>query len=167
MNFQEKIMQKDSFPLLLGPCVIESEAVIFEIAKKIEQIKNNLENDTNAKDIVWVFKASFDKANRSSINGFRGPGLKNGLEILQKVKNDFGFALVSDIHESSQVHEAAEVLDILQIPAFLCRQTDLIVAAAQTNKVLNIKKGQFLSPPEIKNIVDKAAEAQQYKCFYL
>ncbi len=159
MNFQETIMKNNSFPLLLGPCVIESEAVIFEIAKKIESIKENLAKEKYSDDIVWVFKASFDKANRSSINGFRGPGLKNGLEILAKVKEDFGFALVSDIHETAQISEAAEVLDILQIPAFLCRQTDLIVAAAESKKVLNIKKGQFLSPPEIKNIVKKAHDS--------
>jgi 2-dehydro-3-deoxyphosphooctonate aldolase (KDO 8-P synthase) len=165
MNFQANIMKNNSFPLLLGPCVIESEAVIFEIAKKIETIKNNLAKEKYSEDIVWVFKASFDKANRSSINGFRGPGLKNGLELLNKVKEDFGFALVSDIHETAQVKEAAEVLDILQIPAFLCRQTDLIVAAAESKKVLNIKKGQFLSPPEIKNIVKKAHDAGNENVF--
>jgi 2-dehydro-3-deoxyphosphooctonate aldolase (KDO 8-P synthase) len=165
MNFQEQIMQKNSFPLLLGPCVIESEAIVFEIAKKIESIKNNLSREKYSQEIVWVFKASFDKANRTSINGFRGPGLQNGLEILNKVKRDFGFALVSDIHEINQVSEAAAVLDILQIPAFLCRQTDLIVAAAQTNKVLNIKKGQFLSPPEIKNIVQKSYDAGNQNVF--
>ena len=159
MTFNERMMQNNSFPLLLGPCVIESEAVVFEIAKKIEAIKSKLDKEPYADDLVWVFKASFDKANRSSINGFRGPGLKNGLETLAKVKADFGFALVSDIHETAQVDEASEVLDILQIPAFLCRQTDLIVKAAQSNKVLNIKKGQFLSPPEIKNIVTKCHEA--------
>lgn len=165
MNFQADIMKNNSFPLLLGPCVIESEAVIFEIAKKIETIKSNLAKEKYSQDIVWVFKASFDKANRTSINGFRGPGIKNGLELLQKVKEDFGFALVSDIHEVSQVKEAAEVLDILQIPAFLCRQTDLIVAAAESKKVLNIKKGQFLSPPEIKNIVQKAYDAGNKNVF--
>jgi 2-dehydro-3-deoxyphosphooctonate aldolase (KDO 8-P synthase) len=165
MNFQADIMKSNSFPLLLGPCVIESEAIVFEIAKKIEAIKNSLAKEKYSDDIVWVFKASFDKANRTSINGFRGPGLTNGLEILAKVKRDFGFALVSDIHEVSQISEAAEVLDILQIPAFLCRQTDLIVAAAQSKKILNIKKGQFLSPPEIKNIVQKAYDAGNENVF--
>lgn len=157
-NFNEKAMKTTSFPILLGPCVIESEAVIFEIATKLEKIISNIDPQLQ-KDVVWVFKASYDKANRSSINGFRGPGIEEGLKQLQKIKNDFGFSLVSDIHETAQVKAAAEVLDILQIPAFLCRQTDLIVAAAETGKVLNIKKGQFLSPPECKNIINKAHEA--------
>ncbi len=152
-------MQNNSFPLLLGPCVIESEEIIFEIAQKLESIINNLEKEKLTDGVVWVFKASYDKANRSSINGFRGPGLEKGLEILSKVKKDFAFALVSDIHESSHVNQAAEVLDILQIPAFLCRQTDLIVAAANSGKVLNIKKGQFLSPPEIQNIAKKCYDS--------
>lgn len=158
-------MDNSSFPILLGPCVIESEALIFEIAQRLEKIISKLEQEQITKGVVWVFKASYDKANRSSINGFRGPGLRLGLEQLSKIKKDFGFALVSDIHESSDAKEASEVLDILQIPAFLCRQTDLILAAAKTQKVLNIKKGQFLSPPETKNIVDKCKEAENKKVF--
>ncbi|MDD9897922.1 MAG: 3-deoxy-8-phosphooctulonate synthase [Candidatus Melainabacteria bacterium] len=160
MSFSEQVMSPNSFPILLGPCVIESEGLLFEIATGLEKIKANLEAEGLADGVVWVFKASYDKANRSSINGFRGPGLEEGLKQLSKVKQDFGFALVSDVHETSHCKPAAEVLDILQIPAFLCRQTDLIVAAAQTSKVLNIKKGQFLSPPEIKNIVTKVEETQ-------
>lgn len=159
MSINQELMQENSFPILLGPCVIESEEIIFEIATKLEKIIANLQKENLTEGVNWVFKASYDKANRSSINGFRGPGLEKGLELLSKIKKDFGFALVSDIHETSQVKAAAEVLDILQIPAFLCRQTDLIVAAAQSNKILNIKKGQFLSPPEIKNIVNKCHEA--------
>lgn len=165
MDFQAKIMDKSSFPILLGPCVIESEAILHEIASKLESIIEKLNKDKLTDGVVWVFKASFDKANRSSINGFRGPGLEPGLELLSKIKKDFGFALVSDIHERDQVSRAAEVLDILQIPAFLCRQTDLIYEAAQTKKVLNIKKGQFLSPKEIKNIVDKCKEADNSNVF--
>lgn len=159
------MMNPNSFPILLGPCVAESEQVLFEIARGLEKIISKLEAEKLTDGVVWVFKASYDKANRSSINGFRGPGLEEGLKQLAKVKQDFGFALVSDVHETSHCAPASEVLDILQIPAFLCRQTDLIVAAAQTNKVLNIKKGQFLSPPEIKNIVDKAREAGNTNVF--
>lgn len=158
-------MQPNSFPILLGPCVIESESILYEIAKSIENIASRLKKEDLTDGVVWVFKASYDKANRSSIKGFRGPGLTEGLKQLQKIKNDFGFPLVSDVHESSQISEAAEVLDIIQIPAFLCRQTDLIVAAAETGKVLNIKKGQFLSPAEIKNIVDKCNEAGNTNVF--
>jgi len=165
MDFQSKIMQANSFPILLGPCVIESQELIFEVAEKLEKIIKNLEKEKLTENVVWVFKASFDKANRSSIKGFRGPGLEKGLEILAEIKKQFGFPLVSDIHERSQVEQAAEVLDILQIPAFLCRQTDLISAAAETGKVLNIKKGQFLSPNEIVNIYDKCKEAGNTKVF--
>ncbi|MDA0772374.1 MAG: 3-deoxy-8-phosphooctulonate synthase [Cyanobacteria bacterium] len=165
MTFQKQMMNPNSFPILLGPCVAESEQVLFEIARGLEKIISKLEAEKLTDGVVWVFKASYDKANRSSINGFRGPGLEEGLKQLAKVKQDFGFALVSDVHETSHCAPASEVLDILQIPAFLCRQTDLIVAAAQTNKVLNIKKGQFLSPPEIKNIVDKAREAGNTNVF--
>ena len=156
------MMNPNSFPILFGPCVAESEQVLFEIARGLEKIISKLEAEKLTDGVVWVFKASYDKANRSSINGFRGPGLEEGLKQLAKVKQDFGFALVSDVHETSHCAPAAEVLDILQIPAFLCRQTDLIVAAANTGKVLNIKKGQFLSPPEIKNIVDKVYAAQKH-----
>lgn len=165
MSFQEQMMNPNSFPILLGPCVAESEQVLFEIATGLEKIISKLESEKLTDGVVWVFKASYDKANRSSIHGFRGPGLEEGLKQLAKVKQDFGFSLVSDVHEVSHCAPAAEVLDILQIPAFLCRQTDLIVAAAQTGKVLNIKKGQFLSPPEIKNIVDKAREAGNTNVF--
>jgi len=137
------------------------------VAEKIKEIEMNIKakHSKQAADLIFVFKASFDKANRSSINSFRGPGLEKGLEILSQVKAEFELALVSDIHEPSQCAPAAEVLDILQIPAFLCRQTDLIVAAAKTNAVLNIKKGQFLSPAEVGNIVSKANEAGNKNVF--
>lgn len=170
-DFQKKIMSKHSFPILAGPCVIESEAVIFEIAEKLTKIVENLKNKDKANgtrlmdDVVFIFKASFDKANRSSINGFRGPGLDEGLEILSKVKKEFNVPVVSDIHEVHQAKACSEVLDILQIPAFLCRQTDLIVACAQTQSVLNIKKGQFLSPAEVINIHKKCVESGNDKVF--
>lgn len=124
--------------LLAGPCVIESEENIFKIAKALESYHND-------NSIDFFFKASFDKANRTSLESFRGLGIDEGLRILQKVKDDFGYKIVTDVHESTQVAQVAEVVDMLQIPAFLCRQTDLLVACAQTDKIINIKKGQFLS----------------------
>lgn len=124
--------------LLSGPCVIESEENIFKIAKELEKYHND-------ETIDFYFKASFDKANRTSLESFRGLGIDEGLRILQKVKDDFGYKVVTDVHESTQVEQVAEVVDMLQIPAFLCRQTDLLVACAKTDKKINIKKGQFLS----------------------
>ncbi|MCK9491986.1 MAG: 3-deoxy-8-phosphooctulonate synthase [Sulfurimonas sp.] len=124
--------------LLSGPCVIESEENIFKIAKSLESYHED-------KEIEFYFKASFDKANRTSLESFRGLGMDEGLRILQKVKDDFGYKIVTDVHESTQVSTVAEVVDMLQIPAFLCRQTDLLVACAKTDREINIKKGQFLS----------------------
>jgi len=124
--------------LLSGPCVIESEENIFKIAKELEKYHND-------ETIDFYFKASFDKANRTSLESFRGLGIDEGLRILQKVKDDFGYKVVTDVHESTQVAQVAEVVDMLQVPAFLCRQTDLLVACAKTDKKINIKKGQFLS----------------------
>lgn len=129
--------------LLSGPCVIESEENIFKIAKELEKYHND-------DSIDFYFKASFDKANRTSLESFRGLGIDEGLRILQKVKDDFGYKVVTDVHESTQVAQVAEVVDMLQIPAFLCRQTDLLVACAQTDKKINIKKGQFLSADAMK-----------------
>ena len=129
--------------LLAGPCVIESEENIFKIAKALECYHND-------EGIDFYFKASFDKANRTSLESFRGLGIDKGLEILQKVKDDFGYKIVTDVHESHQVVKVAEVVDMLQIPAFLCRQTDLLVACAKTDKEINIKKGQFLSGDAMK-----------------
>lgn len=134
-----------------GPCVIESEDLVMEIAKKMKEITEKL-------GIQYVFKASFDKANRSSIHSYRGPGLEKGLEILSRVKEKYGLPIISDIHESWQCKEAATVLDVLQIPAFLCRQTDLLIAAGETGKAINIKKGQFLAPWDMKNVVKKFEE---------
>ena len=124
--------------LLTGPCVIESEENIYKIAKALERYH---EDET----IDFYFKASFDKANRTSLHSYRGPGLEEGLRILQKVKEDFGYKIVTDVHETYQVGPVSEVVDMLQIPAFLCRQTDLLVACAKTECAINIKKGQFLS----------------------
>ncbi len=135
--------------LIAGPCVIQTKEICFEIAKTIKSIGDELE-------IPVVFKASFDKANRTSGDSYRGPGLEEGLAILEAVKKEFGLPLLTDVHETSQVKRVAEVCDILQIPAFLCRQTDLTEAAAATGKTVNIKKGQFMSPWATKHLVDKA-----------
>lgn len=143
-----------SSPLLLiaGPCVIENEAATLRAAERLIEITSKI-------GMPLVFKASYDKANRTSVAAFRGPGMQEGLRILAKVKETFGLPLLSDIHSIEQIDEAAAVLDILQIPAFLCRQTDLVVAAARSGKVLNIKKGQFLAPWDMKNVVGKAIES--------
>ena len=134
--------------LIAGPCVIESRRQAFALALQVRKVCGKL-------GLPFIFKASFDKANRSSIDSFRGPGLKKGLRILAEIKRELGVPVLSDVHETAQVEEAAEVLDVLQIPAFLCRQTDLLLAAARTGKAVNIKKGQFLSPDEMKNAVEK------------
>lgn len=142
----------DKFKLLAGPCVIESEEMVMSIAEQLKAIAER-------KDVDFYFKASFDKANRTSITSFRGPGLEEGLRILQKVKDTYGVKIVTDIHEPYQAEKVAEVADILQIPAFLCRQTDLLVAAAKTGKLVNVKKAQFLAPWDMKNVVTKLEEA--------
>ena len=134
--------------LIAGPCVIESRRHALFLARALKTI-------AEATGTPFVFKASFDKANRSSRDSFRGPGLDKGLDILRAVKAETGVPVLSDVHETWQVEKAAGVLDILQIPAFLCRQTDLIMAAADTGKPVNIKKGQFMSPQEMRNAVDK------------
>ena len=147
-------------PLLLmaGPCVLEGYEHSLMIGKEVKKIADKL--DVAEKGLLpYVFKASYDKANRSSYSSFRGPGLEEGLKILAQIKKDLGVPVVSDIHETIQVEKAAEVLDILQIPAFLCRQTDLVYEAAKTGRVVNIKKGQFLAPWDMKNVLKKAEEA--------
>lgn len=137
-------------PLLLiaGPCVLESAALAREIAAELRSVCRRL-------GMPFVFKSSFDKANRTALDSFRGPGLKHGLGILADIRDEFEVPVLSDIHDVSQVVQAAEVLDVLQVPAFLCRQTDLLLAAAQTKKPINLKKGQFLSPWDMKNAVAK------------
>ncbi len=137
--------------LIAGPCVIESEQLVLDTAGKIAEI-------TKALGIPYVFKSSFDKANRTSIKSYRGPGIENGLAVLKKVKDQLGIPVLTDVHTEDQATEAGKVVDVLQIPAFLCRQTDLLIAAAKTGKVVNVKKGQFLSPPEMANAVKKVEE---------
>ncbi len=139
-----------SKPLLLiaGPCALESEELAREVAGKMQEICARL-------GISYVFKASFDKANRTSLDSYRGPGLDEGLSILSRIREEMQVPVISDVHDVSQVTPAAEVLDILQIPAFLCRQTDLLVAAAQSGKAVNLKKGQFVSPWDMENGVNK------------
>lgn len=134
--------------LIAGPCVIESEEMTFRTAESLREMSVEL-------GIPLIFKSSFDKANRSSLSSFRGPGIKKGLKVLGDVKKRFSLPVTSDVHAVDQVEPAAEVLDLLQIPAFLCRQTDLISAASKTGKPVNVKKGQFLSPWEVKNITEK------------
>lgn len=142
----------DKLTILAGPCAIESQEILDETAKGLKEITKDL-------DINFVFKSSFDKANRSSINSFRGPGIEKGLKMLQKVKEKFDLPIVTDIHTPEQAHIAAEVADILQIPAFLCRQTDLLVAAARTGRIVNIKKGQFLAPEQMKSLIKKVEDS--------
>jgi 2-dehydro-3-deoxyphosphooctonate aldolase (KDO 8-P synthase) len=135
--------------LIAGPCVVESESHALKMARAIRSI-------TERVGVPYIFKASYDKANRTSINAHRGPGIGEALRILGRVRNDAGVAVLTDVHEVSQVRAAAEVADVLQIPAFLSRQTDLIVEAARSGRVVNIKKGQFLSPNDMKNAIEKA-----------
>ncbi|HKS21587.1 MAG TPA: 3-deoxy-8-phosphooctulonate synthase [Thermoanaerobaculia bacterium] len=149
----------DNPPLFIaGPCVIESREHALMMAKTLKTMADELK-------IHLVFKASFDKANRTSIESFRGPGLAKGMEILREVKDETGLAVLSDIHEPNQAEAAGKVLDIIQIPAFLCRQTDLVAAAARTGKAVGVKKGQFLSPEEARNILEKGHEAGNDRVF--
>lgn len=138
---------------MCGPNVIESEEQCFQIAKKLKEIFDKFDN------IQFVFKTSFDKANRSSHNSYRGLGIEKGLQILQKIKNELDIPIITDVHESHQCEEVAKVVDIIQIPAFLCRQTDLIKAAALTNKIIHVKKGQFLNASTMHKVVEK------FRCF--
>lgn len=140
------------FILIAGPCVIESEENVMRIAERVKGIAARL-------DLDYYFKASFDKANRTSISSYRGPGIDEGLQILKKVKDIYGLKICTDIHEPWQAERAAEVADIIQIPAFLCRQTDLLVAAAKTGKLINVKKAQFLAPWDMGNVVKKLEDS--------
>jgi len=148
-------IKKGNF-LLAGPCAIESEALVMKIAEKVKKTSEEV-------GFTYVFKASFDKANRTSLSSFRGPGLEEGLKILQKVKDTFELPIVTDIHEPNQAQPVSEVADILQIPAFLCRQTDLLVAAAKTDKIVNIKKAQFLDGKDMFYPAQKVKEAGNNK----
>ena len=144
------------FFLIAGPCVIESEQLQMDVAGQLKEI-------TAALGIPFIFKSSFDKANRSSGTTFRGPGREKGLEILAKVRRELGLPVLTDVHTDEDITEAAKVVDVLQTPAFLCRQTDFIRAVAQSGKPVNIKKGQFLAPHDMKNVIDKARAAAREK----
>ena len=137
------------FFLIAGPCVVESEGLVLDIAGRMQEI-------TRALGIPYIFKASYDKANRSSQASFRGPGIEEGLRILSEVKRQLGLPVLTDVHEDTPMAEVASVVDVLQTPAFLCRQTNFILSASSQGKPVNIKKGQFLSPWEMKNVIDKA-----------
>jgi 2-dehydro-3-deoxyphosphooctonate aldolase (KDO 8-P synthase) len=144
--------------IIAGPCVIENEDVTFHTAERLREI-------CSAAGLPLVFKSSFDKANRSSLNSFRGPGIERGLRVLSDVKSRYGLPVLSDIHSVEEAGPASEVLDVLQIPAFLCRQTDIVLAAAYTGRPVNVKKGQFLAPWDMKNIVEKFLSTGNSKLF--
>lgn len=149
-----KIKIGDANPLLLiaGPCVIESEKECYNTAKRLKEITAEL-------DIPFIFKSSYDKANRTSIDSQRGPGLKKGLKILKNIKDKLNLPILSDVHKEDEIKDAAKILDVIQIPAFLCRQTDFVIAVAKTKRIVNVKKGQFLSPWDTKNIIKKIESA--------
>ena len=146
------IGNQEPMTLMGGVNVLESESVVMTVAEKFAETTSNL-------NINWIFKGSFDKANRSSISSFRGPGLDAGLRMLEKVKSEFNTPVITDIHEPSQADSVSKVCDVIQIPAFLCRQTDLVIAAAKTKKIIQFKKPQFLSAPEMKNVIEKCRQA--------
>jgi 2-dehydro-3-deoxyphosphooctonate aldolase (KDO 8-P synthase) len=148
----------DSFPFLAGPCVIEGEEHTLGVARRLAAMAHRL-------GLPLVFKASFDKANRSSLKSYRGPGLEEGLRVLARVREETGLPLLTDVHEPGQCARVAEVCDVLQIPAFLCRQTDLLLAAARTGRAVNVKKGQFLAPEDARWVVDKVAGTGNHRVF--
>lgn len=143
-----KVGKGHKLTVMSGPCVIENEKHAFETAKELKDI-------FSAFDLNFIYKSSFDKANRSAFDSFRGPGLEKGLDILKRIKEELDLPIVTDVHTPEQAKKAAEVCDVIQIPAFLCRQTDLVIACAQTKAVINVKKGQFLAPWDMKQVVDK------------
>jgi 2-dehydro-3-deoxyphosphooctonate aldolase (KDO 8-P synthase) len=142
--------------IIAGPCVIESEEHALKMAESISGV-------CKAMKVPYIFKASFDKANRTSLQSFRGPGLKEGLRILAKIKKTVDVPVLTDVHEISQMAEAADVVDVIQIPAFLCRQTDLLIAAAKTGRAINVKKGQFVSPSDMRHAVNKIRESGNHQ----
>jgi 2-dehydro-3-deoxyphosphooctonate aldolase (KDO 8-P synthase) len=147
-----KITGRQRFFLIAGPCVIESRDLAFTVAEELKKIAQRL-------NLFLVFKSSYDKANRSSVTSFRGPGIFEGLKILADIKKTFGIPVTTDVHSIEEIEEAKHVVDIIQIPAFLCRQTDLITSAGKTGKPVNVKKGQFLAPGDVINIVEKLRES--------
>ena len=146
----------ETMTLMGGVNVLESDSVVMNVAEKFAESTQNL-------NINWIFKGSYDKANRSSISSFRGPGIEEGLRMLEKVKSQFNVPVITDIHEPSQAEQVSEVSDVIQIPAFLCRQTDLVLAAAKTKKIIQFKKPQFLSATEMKNVIEKCSQAGNSK----
>jgi 2-dehydro-3-deoxyphosphooctonate aldolase (KDO 8-P synthase) len=144
--------------LIAGPCVMESEKLVMETAETLKKMAERLKTPL-------IFKSSYDKANRSAVDSFRGPGLSGGLKILNKVRQEFSLPVLSDVHTPQEAQEAATVLDVLQIPAFLCRQTDLLIAAAKTGKPVNVKKGQFMAPWDMGNVVEKIQSQGNRKIF--
>jgi 2-dehydro-3-deoxyphosphooctonate aldolase (KDO 8-P synthase) len=147
---------KNPFVLIAGPCVIEGREETLRIAESLQEI-------TSAVSVPLIFKSSYDKANRSSLKSFRGPGLERGLEILREVRKRLNLPVLSDVHRFEEIQEAASVLDVIQIPAFLCRQTDFVMEVARTGKPVNVKKGQFIAPLEVKNIIDKITSTGNQK----
>jgi 2-dehydro-3-deoxyphosphooctonate aldolase (KDO 8-P synthase) len=142
--------------LIAGPCVIESQSLVMETAEALKKIADDA-------GILLIFKSSYDKANRSSLSSFRGPGIKEGLKILQQVREEFALPLLSDVHTVDEIGQAAEVLDVLQVPAFLCRQTDFIMKMSRTGRPVSVKKGQFMAPWDMKNVVEKIRHAGNKK----
>ena len=165
MKFKFKIADKftvgdeSSLFFILGPCVIETEYITMKTAERIAEIREKLK-------INVIFKSSYDKANRSSIKSFRGPGILMGLEILQKVKETFDMPVLSDVHKEEEIELAEKILDVIQIPAFLCRQTDLVVRAGQSEKPINVKKGQFMAPWDMANVKEKILSTGNYKMMF-
>lgn len=160
MGTIETMLESDELFFLLGPCVIESEDVMNQAADRLAELRDRM-------GIPIVFKSSFDKANRTSVDSFRGPGLVEGLKILENIGEEYDFPLITDVHEPSQAEPVGEVVDILQIPAFLCRQTDLIVAAGETGQPVNIKKGQFLDPNSMHHSLEKVRHPEESNSHHL
>ncbi len=153
---QIKIGGGNPLILIAGPCVIENEEITFKSAEFLRELTEEL-------GIPFIFKSSYDKANRSSLGSYRGPGLEKGLKILKKIKEKTSVPILADVHSREEIKPAAEVLDVIQIPAFLCRQTDLLLRAAETGKAINIKKGQFMAPHDMKNVVEKVTSTGNHR----
>lgn len=149
---------KRPFVLIAGPCVIESKAGAMAIAVKLKKITDKL-------GVPFIFKASYDKANRTSIDSYRGPGIVDGLKILLEIKEKLNVPVISDVHGVEEIDQASDVLDIIQIPAFLCRQTDLVVKAARSGKIVNVKKGQFLAPWDMSSVIKKVEHAGSHRSY--
>ncbi len=156
MELYNQLRNKEKLFLIAGPCVVEDEVIMYKTAQVLKE-------ETEKRGITFIFKSSYKKANRTAITSFQGPGMGQGLELLAKLKSDFGFPILTDVHETGEVNEAADVADILQIPAFLSRQTALIQKAANTGRIVNIKKAQFMAPEDIKNAADKVTAENNYQ----